>query len=157
MLIMAHYAEAPTLSSTLSITLSFAYAIGDKGQSDGQSGGQSGPRRIMRIAVGRQGLRTDNSTTLTRGLGQADGGHGGAEHDAPASACPGSRLLFSFRAIRGQLLAGGFGHLHLGGADVLDLDGRRAVHIAVFAIEVDCASQVEFVLREHAVLHPELD
>jgi hypothetical protein len=42
-LIMAHYAEAATLSSTLSITLSFI--------PNALSEGQSGPLRLMRIAA----------------------------------------------------------------------------------------------------------
>src|SRR5213592_2351794 len=49
-----------------------------------------------------------------------------------------------------------FRHVHLGRADVLDLDGRGAVDVELVAVEAPRAGHVVLVLREHAVLHPEL-
>src|SRR5690349_12737873 len=51
-----------------------------------------------------------------------------------------------------QLRLGLFGHIDLGGADVLDLHRHRAAEVAVFAVEIDFSARGQFVFREHAVL-----
>src|SRR5688500_19426304 len=48
------------------------------------------------------------------------------------------------------------GDLDLRAADVLDLDGRRAVHLTLVVAERELALHVVLVLRERAVLDPEL-
>jgi len=56
-----------------------------------------------------------------------------------------------------KLLLGFVGHRHLGRSDVLDLDGRGAIHLHVIASEADASLDSEFDFVQNPVLDPELD